>query len=58
MDEGIVAALGVLVALTSLVLGLVLKRLSEIDAKLDSHIATSEDFRADVRVLKDRWERK
>ena len=37
--------------------GLLLKRLHDLDAKLDKHIDDSEVFRADVRVLQDRWER-
>ena len=50
---------GVLFALfISALIGLVLKRVSEMDAKLDRHIEASTTVRADVRVLQDRWERK
>ena len=53
--SAVFAALGTLLLL---LLGLVLKRLSEIDGKLDRHIAESVHVRGDVQVLKDRWERK
>ena len=39
-------------------LGLVLKRVSEIDGKIDKHISESESVRIDVGILKDRSERK
>ena len=42
----------------SALIGLVLKRVSEIDAKLDRHIEESVEVRGDVRVLQDRWKRK
>ena len=51
---GICSVVGVFVLF---LLGLLMKRLSEIDAKLDKHISESEGFRADVKVLKDRWDR-
>ena len=55
----VIQVAGVLFALfISALIGLVLKRVSEMDAKLDRHIEESTTVRADVRVLQDRWERK
>ena len=58
MPEVIIAVASMVGVFVIFLLGLLLKRLSELDSKLDRHIAESEDFRADVRVLKDRWDRK
>lgn len=63
MDGSVAGSLiqvaGVLFALfVSALIGLVLKRVSEIDAKLDKHIEESVGVREDVAVLKDRWERR
>ena len=52
------AMIGALATMAVLLLALMLKRLSDIDVKLDRHIEESADFRADLRVLQDRWERK
>ena len=52
---GIASVVGVFVVF---LLGLLLKGLSVINAKLDKHISESEAFRADVKVLQDRWDRK
>ena len=54
MIEALLGGLGTTLVL---LLGLLLKRLHDLDAKLDKHIDDSADFRADVRMLKDRWER-
>lgn len=51
------AMIGVLGGLLVALVVLMLKRLSELDTKLDKHISKSEDFRAAVRVLQDRWDR-
>ena len=54
----IIQVAGVFFALfLSALIGLVLKRVSEIDAKLDRHIVESTEVRADVKVLQDRWDR-
>ena len=58
MPEVIIAVTSVVGVFVIFLLSLLLKGLSVINAKLDKHIAESEDFRADVRVLKDRWDRK
>ena len=55
MEQALIGALG---AVLILLLGLVLKRVGEIDCKLDEHIRESATVRADVKVLQDRWERK
>ena len=62
MDSAVVGSIiqvaGVFFALfLSALIGLVLKRVSEIDAKLDRHIEESTEVRADVKVLQDRWDR-
>ena len=58
VSGAVIQVAGILFALfISALIGLVLKRVSEIDAKLDRHIEQSTEVRADVRVLQDRWER-
>ena len=58
MIEAVIGIGSVVGVFNIFLLGLLLKGLSVINAKLDKHIAESEDFRADVRVLQDRWDRK
>ena len=57
MIEAVIGIASVVGVFVLFLLGLLLKRVSEIDAKLDKHIDESAVFRADVRVLQDRWER-
>ena len=58
MIEAVIGIASVVGVFVIFLLGLLLKRLSELDAKLDRHIEESNEFRADVRVLQDRWDRK
>ena len=58
MTEAVIGIASVVGVFVIFLLSLLLKGLSVINAKLDKHISESEEFRADVRVLKDRWERK
>ena len=58
MPEVVIAVASVVGVFNIFLLGLLLKRLSEIDAKLDRHIEESVKVRGDIKVLKDRWERK
>ena len=50
------AALGAVGGLLLILVALVLKRLSDLDAKLDKHIDESASVRGDVMMLKDRWD--
>ena len=58
MIEVIISVSSVVCVFVVFLLGLLLKRLSELDAKLDRHIEASTQFRTDLTVLQDRWERK
>ena len=44
------------VACSWILVALVLKRLSELDSKLDKYIDESASVRGDVMMLKDRWD--
>ena len=57
MIEVIISVSSVVCVFVVFLLGLLLKRLSELDAKLDRHIEASTQFRTDLTVLQDRWER-
>ena len=57
MIEAIIGVASVASVFIIFLLGLLLKGLSVINSKLDKHISESEEFRADVRVLKDRSDR-
>ena len=57
MSEVVIAVASVVGVFHIFLLTLLLKRLSEIDAKLDRHIEENVKALGDIRVLKDRSER-